>query len=324
MPSLCIRPNAPQAPNGAVPLATQPPAAIDDGQDSPIRYVFNSSFDNPNAWQRIVPVADSIEADWKRTTHGRQAISGIHSDLHSLCRGPLLRGAEQEMLLFRRMNFFKHCAQQLSPAVLRRRPTSAQRRRRRELIFRAQQDRNLLIQANLRLVVSIAKGFAGGVNTFDDVLAEGIDALLRAVENFDYDRGFRFSTYATRAIRRNLYRYVIARRKSLGRETFVGEGGLPDSADPRPDGPAREKQQRAAYKWLMQSIGQLEPREQLIIRARFGLERGQRASSLTDIAAQLGVCKERVRQLQIRALEKLRGLAAEVGFDPTMLETAPA
>ena len=77
----------------------------------------------------------------------------------------------------------------------------------------------------MRLVMSIVKKFVTPQHSFDDMLSDGICTLMQAVEKFDYDRGFRFSTYAYRSIARNAYRSVTTARKEEARFTRDAESG---------------------------------------------------------------------------------------------------
>ncbi|MEM6366522.1 MAG: sigma-70 family RNA polymerase sigma factor, partial [Planctomycetota bacterium] len=151
--------------------------------------------------------------------------SGIDMPIHlgRLCEAPLLK-PEQEKMLFQRMNYL------LQQAAIQRSMLNPTRpsRVRLELIDRlvalADWHRDRIVEANLRLVFSIVKKFVNPNNSFDDLLSDGIVALIRAVEKFDFDRGFRFSTYATQVIRRNSYRTVVLKQQE--RQKTIG--GLQD------------------------------------------------------------------------------------------------
>jgi RNA polymerase primary sigma factor len=134
-------------------------------------------------------------------------------------------------------------------------------------------------------------------------------ALLRAIDKFDYDRGFRFSTYATQVVRRNSYRMVMTKQKERQKQAAsLEETGLdvesPDRSSSIDD--VRWEQLRSR---LSNLLSLLDRREQLIIRARFSLGGHRKVQTLQRLADILGVSKERVRQLEKRALDKLRDLA---------------
>jgi RNA polymerase sigma factor (sigma-70 family) len=169
--------------------------------------------------------------------------------------------------------------------------------------------RNQLIRANLRLVVSVAKKFVESANNLTELISDGNISLMRAVEKFDADRGFKFSTYATYAIRRNFYRTIIQDRK-VRRRHVSGEEELLKLRAAGPDEQQISEPQFAQLKgWLGKLLNQLNPREQLIVSLRYGLQQNSEPQTLQDIAKNIGVCKERVRQLQTRALAKLQKAA---------------
>ena len=259
----------------------------------------------------------------RKTELGIAAVrrSGVDMPIHlgRLCEAPLLK-PEQEQLLFKRMNFL------LQQAAIHRALLNPARpsRVRLELIDRltalAAWHRDRIVEANLRLVFSIVKKFVNPGNTFDDLLSDGIVALIRAVEKFDFDRGFRFSTYATQVIRRNSYRTVVVNQQE--RQKTVG--GLQDLdleiSDEGRESAISEKRWHELRARLSVMLDKLDRREKFIIRARFSLGAHRKVHTLQALANRLGVSKERVRQLERRAMDKLRSMAGEVKL--TELEPA--
>ena len=225
--------------------------------------------------------------------------------------------------------------------------------------------RERLIKSNLRLVVSIAKKYIGRSKglTFLDLIQEGNAGLIKAVDRFDWRRGFKFSTFATWWIRQaisralsdqartirlpvhvveTLYKLNKARKKlatildreptpeelaaevglpahkvqrllkyvpdTISLETPIGEGEsllkelIPDTSDMTPEKTAALAVLREQLKKAIQS---LSPRERQVISLRYGLEDGV-IYTLEDIGKIFGITRERVRQIEIKALEKLR------------------
>ncbi|QDT68436.1 RNA polymerase sigma factor SigB [Planctomycetes bacterium MalM25] len=237
--------------------------------------------------------------------------SGLPAHLGRLCATPLL-SAEEEKELFERMNYCKYRAHALASRLSRSRPALDKVREAESCLIRAERLRNYLIQANTRLVMSIARKFADARNGFDDLLSQGIASLMHAVEKFDFSRGYRFSTYATCAVRRDLYRLVMKQKQSLQRfATGSGElldGCAEDEADPDE---LTESSWRHLSTALVKMLERLDERERFIITYRFGLDETGNRSSYSRLGERLGISKERVRQLANRALDKLREHAPE-------------
>ncbi|MEM6731978.1 MAG: sigma-70 family RNA polymerase sigma factor, partial [Myxococcota bacterium] len=223
-----------------------------------------------------------------------------------MCATPLLT-QEQEQELFRRMNFCKYKANVLRSRLSRTRPNAEKVAEIEGYIARAERLRNYIIQANTRLVMSIARRFADGRNGFDDLLSQGVASLMHSVEKFDYGRGYRFSTYATCAVRRDLYRLVMGRKKDFQRFTTGTDEYLSGCAD---EVDRTGEMTEAGWDHLTGSISEmlkrLDDRERFIVTHRFGLDESGQRSSYSRLGERLGISKERVRQLANRALEKLR------------------
>ena len=140
---------------------------------------------------------------------------------------------------------------------------------------------------------------------------------MRAVEKFSFALGNRFSTYATYAIQRHFFR--LSHKARQLRQRFVTEDesfkGL-SAAEPNTEQCSFE--QIAMLKELFAKfLGELEPREQQIVVARFGFD-GQPPRTFRELGASMGVCKERIRQIQTRAIDKLREMAAEARLEQTV------
>ena len=226
--------------------------------------------------------------------------AGLPPYLASLYEVPLL-SRTQEAHLFRKMNFLKYKACRLRTKLDANRPKSALMDQIQELYEEAVATKNQIVRANLRLVVSIAKRHVGPVENFFELVSDGNMSLMRAVEKFDYSRGYKFSTYASWAIMKNFARTIPDEHRYHDRfRTSHGEM-FTSTQDDRSDQILQESSQ-SQREWQVEKIlGRLDEREQKIIIRRFGLERGQEPLTLKQVGAELGVTKERIRQLEARA-----------------------
>ncbi len=178
-----------------------------------------------------------------------------------------------------------------------------------DLLERARAVKNRIVVANVRLVISIVKQLAPNPILFEELLSDGLIAVIRAVEKFDYDRGYRFSTYATMVIRRQLYRCMKNDHRDRTRFTT----GEPTIFSEHPNADHEPRIGYAGWVELNSSLTKmmedLDERERQIIRARFGFDTDGKKQTLQSLAHEFGVCKERVRQLEKRAMTKLKSLA---------------
>lgn len=185
--------------------------------------------------------------------------------------------------------------------------------------------RERLVAGNLRFVVAVARRYRHRGLSLEDLVAEGNLGLLRAAERFDADRGVRFVTYAAWWIRQSILAALARARKLDG----GGEGGararrprphvslqappsasspsplsevLPDVAVERPDAPVRRDELRRA---VAAGLAFLPEREARVLRLYYGLD-GRPARSLRAVGRELGVSRERARQLKSRGLDLLR------------------
>ncbi len=231
----------------------------------------------------------------------------------SLHEGRML-AADEEATLFRWMNYLKCRAEELRSLLDVDQPCDALMDEIERLLDRSDEVRNGLARVFLKLAASIAGRFASSEYPFDELVSEANVTLLIAIEKFDADRGNRFSTYATHAIRRNLCRYLTGRRKQ--RQRFAGAGQLELVFDDRKWTRDFQLRMESIVKGMNRILDQLAPRDQFIIRSRFALGDEPRVQTLQSLAEQLGVSRERVRQLEQRALGKLRTLARQMNIAP--------
>ncbi len=175
--------------------------------------------------------------------------------------------------------------------------------------------KNQIIGANLRLVVSIAKKHVGPMNNLFELISDGNMSLIRAVEKFDASRGFKFSTYASWAIMKNFSRTIPEERYRRDRFITGHEEIFQAAPDDRGDVHQQESDQRRTEETVRGMLDRLNDRERRILIARYGIG-GAGPQTLEQIGRELRVTKERVRQLESRARDKLREIARQQELDP--------
>jgi RNA polymerase primary sigma factor/RNA polymerase sigma factor len=271
----------------------------------PLAFIPNAEFKRAKAEARILaPTPEPPKS--KRVKRP----SGLPPYLASLYEIPLLT-AEQERHLFRKFNYLKYKAsklrEQLDPAV----PKSPLMDEIEALYDRAVQTKNEIVGANLRLVVSIAKRHVGHADNFFELVSDGNMSLIRAVEKFDYARGNKFSTYASWAIMKNFARSIPGELKLRDRFRTSQDEAFQAAPEVRSDPFEQEHAQSRREVQVNRILKALDEREQQIIVSRYGLVRGDDPHTLKEVGHELGVTKERVRQIEARALSKLRKAAQE-------------
>jgi len=234
--------------------------------------------------------------------------SGLPPYLASLYEVPLL-SREQEVHLFRKMNYLKYRASRVREKIDPNRPKSGPMDQVEKLHEEAVATKNQIVRANLRLVVSIAKRHVGPMENFFELVSDGNMSLMRAVEKFDYTRGNKFSTYASWAIMKNYARTIPDEHRYRDRFRTSAAEMFSAAEDDRTDQIEQETRQMQRELEVRRILSALDEREQKIIIRRYGLRRGQEPLTLKQVGAELGVTKERIRQIESRALGKLRKAA---------------
>lgn len=245
--------------------------------------------------------------------------SGLPPYLAALYEVPLLT-REQEGHLFRKLNYLKYKANKLRQNLDPARAKSSLMDRIERLYDDAVATKNQIIRANLRLVVSIAKRHVGPTDNLFELVSDGNTSLMRAVEKFDFARGNKFSTYASWAIMKNFARTIPDEHRRRDRFRTSHDEMFSSTEDSRSDQYEQESAQSQRKLQVNRILGRLDEREQKIIISRFGLDHRQEPLTLKEVGANMGVTKERIRQIEARALNKLRRAVQEEKLDIPGLE----
>lgn len=271
----------------------------------PLDYMFHPDFERLEAAAEILGPMPPLPQAAKKA----RPPAGLPPYLASLYEHPLLTHP-QEVYLFRKYNFLKYCAANLRSQLDSQRPRANLMDEIEKLYAQIVETKNQIIRANLRLVVSIARKYVERPEYFFDLISDGNISLMRAVEKFDIGRGFKFSTYATWAIRRNYARDFATRICQSDRFRTSREESIDAAIDDRPNVYALEIVQQRREGEVEVMLGCLTEREREIIQKRYGLNGCPRSHTLKEVGDEMGVSKERVRQLETRALAKLHKAAA--------------
>jgi RNA polymerase primary sigma factor/RNA polymerase sigma factor len=272
----------------------------------PIDYIPNPYFGRATAEKTIMAPMPENPTPVKKT----RLPSGLPPYLASLYEVPLLT-REQEAHLFRKFNFLKYKAVKLRDSLDPIKAKSTVMDAIEKLYEEIVALKNQIVRANLRLVVSIAKRHVGVGDNFFELVSDGNMSLIRAVEKFDFSLGNKFSTYASWAIMKNFARTIPDEHRQRDRfrtshgEMFAG------TEEKRTDQYEQESAQAQREAQISKILERLDEREAKIIISRFGLDHGHEPLTLKEVGAEMGVTKERIRQIEARALNKLRVAAQE-------------
>ena len=273
-----------------------------------LTYIAHPSFDNPSAHDAILAPSPGIETpglDRSPVTHGPDPDSFRRTRLPS---------REREAHEFRKMNYLKCLACRIRDRIDPDSPDRCDLDEIERLQIEALKLKNQIVETHLRLVTSVAKRRTSAGSELADRISDGTFAVLSAVDRFDFARGNRFSTYATWAIFNALtqrYRSEWCRRKRCVPLCYDSLATSDGESEQYEQNEARDERNKAVERLLRQ----LDRRERWIIVRRHGIG-GAPVRTLSQIGLDLGISKERVRQLAERAHAKLRDYARLQEIEP--------
>ena len=231
----------------------------------------------------------------------------------SIAAAPQLMKGNEERMMFLRFNYSKLQLSRLQKLIKK---SGLTRKRANEFLMwhrRFEHFREYLVRTNLALVLAMAKRTRLGDVDFAEIVSEGNMALIRAVDKFSIDRGFKFSTYACRAILKGFSRTALkaSRHRTRFPVEFEPEMEKSDWQDRRRD--AVEEDCIDELKAIVdRNLAELSQVEETVIRRRFNWKQEDESPlTLEEVGQIIGVTKERVRQIQNKALAKIRTVMEE-------------
>ncbi len=279
-----------------------------------IDYVHNASFELPAAKKDILASMPRVkEFDEERR---RIRLSEVPAHLKPYHSEPLL-DKDQEVYLFRKFNFLKYQAKKIFDSICSTNPRISKLNAIDVLLISACEVKNQIAASNFRLTTQISGNKKYYRSEEDDRISQAYITILRAVDLFDYSRGWMFSTYATSAVFHSAIRDSKAIDKE--RERCVNTGLVDYDCYTTPRGISKMKrQQERTENNLMLSmdlhemLGCLDARRKTIVKSYYGL--GEIPVTLTKMGEDMGITKERVRQIREEGLAILKEQAVKMGW----------
>lgn len=272
--------------------------------DRRVKFIDDPLYHHSDAQNILDQMVNQETLDPAPTVETSRIPSDLPPYLRELYRIPLL-SPTRERALFLKYHFQKYqfiqARKKIDPAHARIRDVQ----KLEQLLNRVAETKNQIVQANLRLVVSVARKHLRKGLSLMELVSEGNLTLMRAVESFDVHKGYKFSTYATLALMKGYARSVpqmLNQNHRLVHTPSLEEHPQFDSA--------RELVEHREQVRTLLSV--LNDRERSVIEAHFGI-RTDSQQGIEDLARQLGVSRQRIRQIEKGALDKLRQAAGVWG-----------
>jgi RNA polymerase primary sigma factor len=279
-------------------------ALVDEVLDEKIACIPSPDFDGARAEALCLGNEDLFTYPPEPTPDMPKAPAGLPPYLAELYTIPLLP-REREAQLFRKYNYIKHLMIRAQESIRRTGYKTDLLERYEELRNAAEAVRTILIRCNLRLVVGIAKRHVSPTKNILELVSEGNMCLIRAVECYDYRREARFATYATWAVSKHFARVIPEENYRMSSFVTGQQERLNLTGDGRESPMVRNEFVEHLRALIANASTHLTDRERTVIQAHYGTD-GAPEKTLEEIGRDLRLTRERVRQIESRAIEKLR------------------
>lgn len=278
-------------------------ARVGDWIERQITFVDHELFRLPDVETRLAKMRPTSLDDPVESSTARPGIVCVHAMLENA-----LLSHPEEVYLFTWMNYLRFRAERTRRRLCLNTPDLSLVQQIEADLAQSILVRNRIVSSNLRLLVSLAKKATVSLDQRGELIAESTIPLIRSVELFDVSLGNRFSTYATWAVRNHMWRFLKRRRQLSERTVTHDQLWLNSLVEKRSNAHDDTRLDRQRADKVIQLLACLSERERFVVTARFGLDGQARGQSLRVIASQLGISKERVRQIVLHAVEKLQGI----------------
>jgi RNA polymerase sigma factor (sigma-70 family) len=285
-----------------------------------IEYIANPLFDHPEADNIILNVLpqEALAKAQVTVAQGTNAKArdllvarvprDLPPDLHGIFNQPVMP-QELEIDAFRRMNYLRFKARRLQKQLDIYEARSTDLAEIEDLLTQAHLLKNQLVQSGLRIAVHVARKHQRPGLPLPELISDANIWLMRSVERFDFARNVKFSTYASYAIMKNFARGRTEQIARPDRRLLTGQDEFLSQVNNRDGVSSSDRLDNITVQGeLLSVIDELPTRERDLVVAHYGLDQTQPALSLSELGLKMGLTKTRVRQIETRALRKLRVL----------------
>lgn len=297
-------------------------ARVEKLLETPIRFFYDKNFDVSEQRKKILAEMPDFDV-YKKNMFKMEKIktNKINPEMYPCYQSPLL-SFDQEQHLFRQMNYFKYKASKIIKKIDIMNPNESKVKIAELFLQKAIEVRNMISSSNFRLATQIMKHRRSSTEKIDTdaVLSDAYVDVIKAVDYFNWTLGHRFSTYATWVIRKNYFRDSKNKSSQSERLTSIDDGfDFVESKNSQAEDERDHKSRQILIKNLIgmlvrENLGTDRIRQAFVLENYFGVN-GRDKKTLEQISEEIGVTKERVRQLKERGLEWIQKRVSDMSLD---------